>query len=369
MTKKRENRKQVTFTTSKGRGRFELSSDIELRHYKETKRLAKLFADYERIGRSIGSSDLASYEALPSKVKDQFIKHGLREGTKSQKIPTLGVLLNKYFASRGNKSSDKRMWDYLTEYFGEHKRIDLITADEAAGIKDYLKNKRKKPKGKRGGCLSDTTIDRAVNSFKVCFKTAVAWEYLKASPFETVIKKRMIKVGLPVWQQFFVNCRRSCIRDKKDAGYTESDRTAMFGNSKMVREMHYDGEMGRSAIAALCRPRSGSGVPVPVNVPMVFPHSGEVEIFHFGLPNHERYFPTLPSDSSSVWAMIDNGAPYIEVIVAALLRCGYSGKTACGELPNMTSTLFSFIWTYCIAGAGFTNIKVSRFPIWNCSVR
>jgi hypothetical protein len=75
--------------------------------------------------------------------------------------------------------------------------------------------------------------------------------------------------------------------------------------------------------------------PVPLSplpdVP-VEPETFDVEVFHFGLPNHERYFPTffptLPSDSASVWEMIDNGARCQEVIVAALQRVGYSGKKA-----------------------------------------
>ena len=70
----------------------------------------------------------------------------------------------------------------------------------------------------------------------------------------------------------------------------------------------------------------------PSPVASAEPGTFEVELFHFGLPNDERYFPTLfptlPSEKSSVWEMIDNGAGYIQVIVAALLRVGYSGKQA-----------------------------------------
>ena len=75
------------------------------------------------------------------------------------------------------------------------------------------------------------------------------------------------------------------------------------------------------------------------------PESFEVELFHFGLPNHERYyptlFPTLSSDSASVWEMLDNGAYWKEVIVAALLRVGYSGKAA-WEIADNDKYAFDF---------------------------
>ena len=108
----------------------------------------------------------------------------------------------------------------------------------------------------------------------------------------------------------------------------------------MVRAKNYDGGLTLADIALLGVENADSGVPAPVGVPAVPGSPGasaelgtfEVELFHFGLPNDERFFPTLfptlPSEKSSVWEMIDNGAGYIQVIVAALLRVGYSGKQA-----------------------------------------
>ena len=110
--------------------------------------------------------------------------------------------------------------------------------------------------------------------------------------------------------------------------------------------------MGRSDIAALCRPRSSAVV--SVGVPAVFPPSENStepkasepveyeidpvyacrEIFgtSLGFPAR-RYlfptlFPTLASGSGSIWTMIDAGFPCIEVIVGALLRVGYSEEAA-----------------------------------------
>ena len=113
---------------------------------------------------------------------------GLIDGKPDEKIPTLGVLLKKYIASRPGKSPTmhKRIWNYLTEYFGENKRIDLITPEEAALMPQYLMNGRKKPKGKRGGCLSETTVERAIVSFKDVFARAIEWGYIKSNPFAKV---------------------------------------------------------------------------------------------------------------------------------------------------------------------------------------
>ena len=165
-------------------------------------------------------------------------------------------------------------------------------------------------------------------------------QYHSCTNMNTLIIKAMIKAGLPVWEQFAVNCRRTCINEKREKGFSQQERTAIFGNTPMVREKNYDGELTADEIALLGVENVNSSSSASVDFPADPAPSGnsakpepfEVQLFHFGLPNNERYFPTLfptlPSDKSSVWEMIDNGARPVEVIVAALLRCGYSAKTA-----------------------------------------
>jgi hypothetical protein len=82
---KSNSRKQVAFTTSKGRRCFELRSDTDKALYVEVKRLAKVFADNERLGTVVSSRDTASYANLPSAIKKYFVKHGLREEARSRK--------------------------------------------------------------------------------------------------------------------------------------------------------------------------------------------------------------------------------------------------------------------------------------------
>ena len=156
----------------------------------------------------------------------------------------------------------------------------------------------------------------------------------------TLIKKKMLKAGLEPWPQFLVNCRRTCINEKREKGFSQQERTAVFGNSPLVRAKNYDGDLTVNDIASLGVENVDARVSVPAGLPAISappensadPGTFDVELFHFGLPNDERYFPTLfptlSSDSASVWEMIDNGAGYQQVVVAALLRCGYSGKAA-----------------------------------------
>ena len=185
-------------------------------------------------------------------------------------------------------------------------------------------------------------------------------ESRKGENVGTLIRKAMRKAGLVPWEQFFVNLRRTRINEAREAGWTQQERTAVFGNSPLVRAKNYDGDLSANDIARLGAENVDATVPVLVNLPAISTESGcadvpetfEVELCHFGLPNHERYFPTffptLSSDSASVWEMIDNGAYWKEVIVAALLRVGYSGKTA-WRIADHDKYAFEFYsdLTYC----------------------
>jgi integrase len=431
---------RIRYTLGKGkRGEITLSSKTAPTVAAEFTRLVLALADFHREGARLTLRDKQSIEILPTALREKLISHNLIEGKPDEVIPTLGVFLKKYFASRPDKSQSmhKRIQNYLTEYFGENKRIDLITPVEAAGIKQYLMNERKKPKGKRGGCLSETTIDRAVVSFKNCFKTAVDWGYLKVSPFAnvkggktsnrkrrhyvtpyefqqalnsvekvelkiifvfaryaglripseiqdlkfsnfkfeengdasfdisplgktgervvplfdelrpyfdillkfakpnqeylfpkyrlckgigTLIRKRMAKAGLPIWTQFFTNCRRSCMKDKLEQGFTEREMTLVFGNTQDVRNEYYYFETERRKVAALARRQAAEAAE---NVPPDFPPSYSDDLV---------FPPDSPSFRISFWDEFNDDTPDEEVAFRLLCRQGWSHEKAHAHL-------------------------------------
>ncbi|MDR2704304.1 MAG: phage integrase SAM-like domain-containing protein [Planctomycetaceae bacterium] len=55
----------------------------------------------------------------------------------------------------------------------------------------------------------------------------------------TLIKKKMQKAGLKIWEKFFVNLRSSCITDKERLRWSRSSMDAVFGNSEAIRLTHY----------------------------------------------------------------------------------------------------------------------------------
>ena len=129
---------RIRYTLGKGkRGEITLSGKATPVVVAEFKELVKVLADYIHEGIEISKRDKRRIENLPPALREKLITHKLIEGTPDEVIPTLGVFLKKYFASRPDKSQHmhRRIWIYLTEYFGEHRRLDLITPAEAAGDK------------------------------------------------------------------------------------------------------------------------------------------------------------------------------------------------------------------------------------------
>ena len=106
----------------------------------------------------------------------------------------------------------------------------------------------------------------------------------------------MLKAGLQPWEQFFVNCRRSCINEKSKKGFSQQDKTAVFGNTPLVRAKNYDDGYTLNDIALLGLENIASGVSAPVGVPAVYappenpaePGTFEVVLSHFGLPNPDN---------------------------------------------------------------------------------
>ena len=170
MSRERSNRKRVTYTTSKGRRIRELRSGASNKLWAEVKELSKILADYERrLIDDLPSGIMERVKLLPDYVQEFFRKDGLIEGTKSKKVPTLGVFLAEYGASRpGKESMHRRLTSYLVDYpaFGMHKRLNDIKSSEAAGILSFWANDRKK-KGKRGGTPLTNNEDKSPHMGKV----------------------------------------------------------------------------------------------------------------------------------------------------------------------------------------------------------
>jgi hypothetical protein len=64
-------------------------------------------------------------------------------------------------------------------------------------------------------------------------------KYRSCKNIGTLIKKKMQKAGLKVWEKFFINQRSSCQTDKERLGWSRSVMDAVFGNSEAIRIQHY----------------------------------------------------------------------------------------------------------------------------------
>ena len=179
---------RIVFTDNNGAEELTLPSGVDEAVYKETKRLTLLLAKRRRLGRALSDPDQAAVDNFYLFVRDKWIAKGLIDGKPSETIPTLGAFLKSYFASRPEKDAKQHqaIWNYLTEYIGENTRIDLITAEKAQGLKNYLMNERPLPKGKRGGCVGISTFNGAIKKIKAAFRYAVDCGYRSDSPFAKV---------------------------------------------------------------------------------------------------------------------------------------------------------------------------------------
>jgi integrase len=144
-------------------------------------------ADVRRFGGELSRKDLQYLENLTSDLRKKLMDKGLIEGKEEERIPTIAKLIEQYSKTRVDVKErtllfDKRHYGYLTEYFGDNKRVDLITAVEASGIKNYLMNERSA--GRKN--LQLPTANRAIKAFKTIFRFAVDSGYLTVSPFVKV---------------------------------------------------------------------------------------------------------------------------------------------------------------------------------------
>ncbi|MDR1140813.1 MAG: phage integrase SAM-like domain-containing protein [Planctomycetaceae bacterium] len=374
--------RRILFTLNENERReITLSSRYAETIFLEFKELVKLLSDSERFGTRLSVRDSLRVESLPFELRKKLIGKGLLKAKLDEKIPTLLRLIEQYKESRSGISvdacnRDKRLFNYLIEYFGKDKRIDLITPAEASGIRNYLMNKRKAGRGK----LCKSSTNKVVIALKPIFNFAVDCGYLQNSPFAkvkggpttspervyyvtyeeiekairvcgddvelagilafaryaglripseirdlrftsfsascfstgdvifqvptsgktgtrrvpffaelipylkairekskpeqefvfekyrncknvgTLIKKKMRKAGLNIWEKFFINQRSSCQTDKERLGWSRSVMDAAFGNSEHVRLIHYIQPMPDNDYAKLGQVENGKSL-------------------------------------------------------------------------------------------------------------
>ena len=184
-------RKPVRFTTSKGRGSFELDKDTSDELYNKVKRLAQLCGKSIRKGVVIDDVDKAAIKNLPPDILNQFIANELWDGVSTKKIPTLSEFLDDAIpVSTNPKTQTKREQyrRYLLEYHG-NKRVDLIGDIEAKGIIIYFTKDRKEKTGRR--CLKQYPVARAITAWRSYFEVGVERGYFAKNPY------RVKNVSLP----------------------------------------------------------------------------------------------------------------------------------------------------------------------------
>ncbi|MDR3197037.1 MAG: tyrosine-type recombinase/integrase [Planctomycetaceae bacterium] len=174
-------------TKGKERREISLSSRYEKSLVSEFEILVKLLSDAERFGTRLSKQDSLRVENLPMELRNKLLEHRLIEGKAAEIIPTLSQLIKQFNATRSDVKDttllvDRRHCNYLLEYFGKDKRIDLVTYAEASKIRNYLVKERTAGKGK----LERSSANRAITTFKFIFSYAVDCGYLQQSPFAKV---------------------------------------------------------------------------------------------------------------------------------------------------------------------------------------
>jgi integrase len=110
---------------------------------------------------------------IPSNMKEKLINNGLLESKKDdiKKTITLGKLVDRFLNSpyitgsikTETKNNIKVTMKKLTDYFGNDKTIDSITAEDVIRLQNYLYNK-KKENGKK--CYAESSVTRWIKRFR-----------------------------------------------------------------------------------------------------------------------------------------------------------------------------------------------------------
>ena len=151
------------------------------------RRAVKELAAEKRKGFSVSERVKRDVEGLPGYLRKKLIEKNLIEGKPNEVVPTLGEFLERYVKSRAGQSKDsydldKRFRRYLLEYFGADRRLDTIKPIEAEAFRSYLVKERTACKG----LLSLSSANKVLQGIKALFRSAVEWDYLKASPFAKI---------------------------------------------------------------------------------------------------------------------------------------------------------------------------------------
>ncbi|GHT36477.1 hypothetical protein FACS189427_08160 [Planctomycetales bacterium] len=188
MAKRKGKRQRITYTTDSGQCReITLSSRYDNSVVEDFRSLVKRLSDVRRFGGELSRQDTQRLENLLPELRKKLIDCGLINGKVDERVPTIVKLIEQYKSTRvGIKDAsldvDKRIFNYLVEYFGGKKRIDLITPAEAGGIRNYLMNERTVRRGK----LKPSSANRAIRAIKPIFRFAVDCGYIAVSPFAKV---------------------------------------------------------------------------------------------------------------------------------------------------------------------------------------
>jgi hypothetical protein len=97
-------------------------------------------------------------------------------------------------------------------------------------------------------------------------------KYRTCKNIGTLIKKKMQKAGLKVWEKFFINQRSSCQTDKDRLRWSRSIMDAVFGNTEHVRLKHYIQPMPDDDYAKLGKAENGNSSETSNKLPHNFPH-------------------------------------------------------------------------------------------------
>jgi len=160
------------------------------------------------------------------------------------------------------------------------------------------------------------------------------FEYYRLKNPVKLIQDHLERAGVARWKQFMHNQRRSFINDLVDLGWSESDITAVCGNTPEVRELFYYFKRSKEQLAAM----GGAG--------------GSSSGLSRSAPPFAPPFP-LESDDSVEWrqwqeAVVETTIcrPFDLSIPAGELldswESSYELKQACEEINSMMTTICDF---------------------------
>ncbi len=194
-------------------------------------------SDGRRYGKTIGRADKMSRrqaEKVRRQKETELETHpGRRDVSRS---PVLAEFLDLYYADRrtelapGTMELLRQTGRYLLGHFGEHRRIDSITRQEARAFKTALADGKLAHVNmrKRGGQMAATTVDQHVRQARKMFNHALDDDLIIYNPFDRLAQNdsvekdwhyvdrgefaRLMAAAKPGWRLLFALCRWAGLR-------------------------------------------------------------------------------------------------------------------------------------------------------------